>query len=225
MARVLPVYDAQIAAKASDPEQCEGVFQNKIQLLLRFDKVTDARKTCQTMLTTLPDYWWGYLINALILTQTQSAAQGEQFLRRWVERQPNFFSYLDLAYYYQLEQQPQRAAEAMIAATAYDANVDWGHDGNAEYRGYTAAMYALKSGQYPAAIRLCDKLLTVTVNRGYAKSALQALREAATRRAAGQPAALRWDEDMERFDPFRKIDLEKLLQRPRKHSPKQGSPR
>jgi hypothetical protein len=52
--------------------------------------------------------------------------------------------------------QPEKAAAAMMKATEYDANIDKGHHHNSEFLGYSAALYAFRSGQYQATIKLCD---------------------------------------------------------------------
>jgi hypothetical protein len=166
------------------------------------------------MLAKMPENWWANLVCALIMAEEKSGGDAEKFLSAWVARNPNFFSYLDLAYYYQLRRQPGKAAAAMLKATQFDANTSWGHGGNSEYRGYTAAAYAFRSGQYQAAIKLCDKLLPVKINGTYAKQALLELRHAAQQRARGAPAELSWPKDMPAFDPFENLSIGKLVHLP-----------
>jgi hypothetical protein len=102
----------------------------------------------------------------------------------------------------------------VAAAAKYDANVAWGHGGNAEYRGYTVAMDAFRSGEFAAARDLCDTLLPVTINGDFAKPALRALRDAAERGMKGEePAVPAWSEEIPRFDPFEGIDIDRLLGR------------
>ncbi len=183
---VLPGYDEQLAAH---PDSLEA-HQGKIQFLLHFNRVDEARAAVKELLHTMPDTWWANLVNALVVAETQSPEQAEQSLLDWVKREPNFFKYLDLAYYYQLQQQPQKAAQAMLVATQYNANTTWGHGGNAEFRGYNAAMYAFRSKQYEAAIKLSDKLLGVTINGNYAREDLLKLKDAAMKNTAGEKASL-----------------------------------
>jgi predicted Zn-dependent protease len=119
---VLPGYDEQIAAH---PDSLEA-HQGKIQFLLHFDRVDEARAAVKELLHAMPDNWWANLVNALAVAETQSPERAEQSLLGWVKQEPNFFKYLDLAYYYQLQQRPQKAARAMLEATQYDANTTWG---------------------------------------------------------------------------------------------------
>ena len=71
---------------------------------------------------------------------------------------------MDLAYFHQLLGNPGKAAAAMRQSTSYTGNIPWGHGGNAEHRGYTAAMYAYQSGEYETVVQLCDHLLSVKIN-------------------------------------------------------------
>ena len=74
----------------------------------------------------------------------------------------------------------------MVKATEYDANTTWGDGGNSEYRGYSAALYAFKNGEYDAAIKLCDKLLPVKINGDFAKRYLRDLKAASEKMAKGE---------------------------------------
>jgi tetratricopeptide (TPR) repeat protein len=221
-------YDRQIRAALRSPApdtEGEGRFQQlsqtKIKFLLRMGRADLARQACARMLAQQPDDWWAQLVNTWIrASQMRSPQQAEKPLRQWVARHSNFFSYLDLAYYYQLQKQPKEAARAMMSATKYNANVPWGHGGNAEYRGYTAAMYAFQNGQFVAAIALCTQLLKVTINGDYAKPGLRALRSAAQEKARGRRVTLVWDRDMGVFDPFEGVDLRGLIAPARSVSPR-----
>lgn len=214
-------YDRQIAAslrasrtspEEDDERDYQRPYEEKISLLLRFNRGSQARQVCTQMLAQKPDDWWAQLLNALIRARQMPAAQAEKPLLQWVKRNPNFFSYLDLAYYYQLQRQPVKAAQAMYKATSFNANTPWGHGGNAEFRGYSAAIYAAQSGQEGTAMELCDKLLKVTINGNYAKSALRKLHAVARQRVMYkrvQPVT--FDPDMLPFEPFEHIDLKRLL--------------
>lgn len=220
-----PISDLSLSDTELEHDSLEGAFesasQSKIQLLLRFGKVREAREACALMLKQRPAHWWAQLVNALVKDAQGAPQQAEQQLAAWVKQNPNFFSYLDLAYFYQFKEQPQKAAAAMAEATRYTAETEWGHDGNSEYRGYAAAWYAYHRGQYAATLKMCNHLLPVKINGDYAKPALRALREAAQKRLAGKPASLKWHEDMSVFNPFDVVDINRLLQRPAKQSTKQ----
>jgi hypothetical protein len=203
-------YDALIAA-SSDDERV-GLYQGKIQMFLRCDRVMEARAVCRDMLRQMPDEWWAVLVVALVNVSEKREEPGLT-MHKWVLQNPNFFSYLDLAYYYQLQGQPKEAAAAMIKATEYDANVGWGHGGNAEHRGYAAAMDAFRAGEYAATIKLCDHLLPITINGDYAKAGLRDLKTAASRRSRGEEATVSWNSAIAVFDAFEHVDIEELLQR------------
>jgi len=211
--QVLAGYDERIA---HDPTDLQA-YQGRIGLLLRFGRIAEARASCKTMLGKLTDEdaWWAYLVNALVMDQEQPPGGGEAFLQDWVRKQPSFFNYLDLAYYYELRKQPKQAADTMLQAIDYnDCNGPTGHGCNAECRGYTAAMYAYQSGAYDVVRKLCDKLLAVTINGDYAKPGLRALKDAAEKSQHGERIQIAWDEHILAFDAFQDFDIEKLLGQP-----------
>ena len=210
--QVIAGYDALLA---TDPSS-EVTHQGKIATLLRFDRIPEARTACKAMLEKMPDDWWANIVCALATAGEKSDEEAEQFLAAWAKRTPNFFSYLDLAYYYQLREQPKKAAAAMVKATEYDANTAWGHGGNSEFRGYSAALYAFRSGEYEASIKLCDKLLPVKINGKYAKRALRDLKAAAEKLAKGEKADFTPEEGIGDFSLFDRDIVDKLLQHTRK---------
>ena len=98
LAKVIAGFDKQILGTPQD----ELAHRGKIQTYLRFDRVKEARDACRSMLQALPDEWWAVLINALINAQEVSSAEGEKDIAKWVEKERNFFRYMDLAYFHQL---------------------------------------------------------------------------------------------------------------------------
>lgn len=206
---VTGAYDRQIA----DTPDNLRLYQDKIQIHLRFDQVEAARQACRDMLERLPDDWWSVLVNALLTDALGQRAEAEKLIVEWVNKSPNFFRYLDLAYFYQLTNQPKQAAGAVKAAIEYDANTRWGHGGNSEYRGYTAAMYLYESGNYAECEQLCEKLLGVTVNGTYARRGLTQLLQSTRNAGAGQLETVSWDDAILPFDAFATVDVDKLLGR------------
>lgn len=202
-------YDAQIAATPDNPR----AHQEKIQMYLRFDRIEAARKACRSMLEKMPDDWWAVLTNALLDDSLDQKTQAEQLIVDWVNKDSNYFRYLDLAYFYELTGQPGKASESIKKAIGFDANTEWGHGGNSEYRGYTAAMYAYQSGNYATCEGLCEKLLRVTINGNYAKRGLNDLLQSSQRAQRGEAPIVKWDEAILPFDAFDAIDVEKLLGR------------
>ena len=212
LARVVAGFDKQLGGKPDD----EGAHQGKIQTYLRFDRVSQAREACRSMLEAMPDDWWPVLVNALILAEEDSPEKAEEAISRWVTKDKNFFRCMDIAYFHQLTGNPAKAAEAMRQSTAYTGNTPWGHGGNAEHRGYTAAMFAYQAGEYDTVVQLCDHLLKVKINGDYAKAGLRGLKEAAltAKQSPAETPALKWADGIGPFDPFERVDIEKLLQRP-----------
>ena len=167
------------------------------------------------MLKAMPDEWWPVLINALIDAQEESPEKAAETISRWVEKDKNFFRYMDLAYFYQLTDSPGKATEAMRQSTSYTGNTPWGHGGNAEHRGYTAAMFAYQAGEYDTVVQLSEHLLKVKINGDYAKAGLRELKEAAltAKQSPAEAPGLKWADGISPFDPFERVDIEKLLQR------------
>lgn len=212
---VITAHDDQIARRPEDPDG----YKRKIQSYLQLGKVHEARRAVAEMVTRLPDDWWANVVHALVLAETVGASAGERSLRSWVDREPSFFSWLDLAYYFQLRGEHEKAAEAVLEATRFDANTAWGHGGNSEHRGYTAAKYVYDTGHPAAALRLCEHLRPVTINGRYAKDSLGRLSAAAERAVAGEVTSVGWG-GMSPFDPFESsnmadasVDIDALLGR------------
>lgn len=209
IAKALARYNREIS-KAPSEMALSSIYKRKIQFFLHFNKIAEARETVQVALKHLPDDWWLNLVQALILHETHSPERAEQYLLAWVNNKPNFYRYLDLAYYYELEQQPHAAAQAAIEATRYRVNNydSDGHDFNEGYRGYNAAMYAFSSKEYEAAIALSDKLMG-----SYAREELRNLKKAAQRNLKGEKITVAWSDRISVFDPFKEFDIDRLLQR------------
>ena len=202
-------YEEHLAVRPNDL----SAHKARIQLYLQYNRISQARRACRDLLRALPDDWWANLVNALVIAEEESSAEGERHIQGWVNSKPNFFRYTDLAYYYQLSEEPKKAAEAMLKATQHNANTTWGHGGNSEFRGYTAAMYAFESGEYHAVVKLCEKLIPVTINGDYAKRGLRNLRAAANAALRGEPREVVWDDTIAPFDPFEEVDIQALLRR------------
>lgn len=207
--RVLAGCDAQIRRWPDNPQR----YQDKIEVHLRFGDVSGARRACADMLKALPDDWWAVLVNAL-LREAESPGGGSEFLSRWVKEKEDFFRYLDLAYFHHLLGNRDMSADAVLKAVNFPANDLWGEGGNSEFRGYTAAMCAYRTGHYDAAIRMCDHLLPVRINGNYAKRALRELKQAAQAAKTGRIADVPWDDAVLPFDPFANLDIAELFGRP-----------
>lgn len=209
---VIAGHDEQLDRNPADAD----AHKRKIQSYLQLGKVALARRACADMAARLPDDWWANVVNALVLVEDQGPAAGEKAMRAWVERRPSYFTYLDLAYFFQLQRLHEKAAEAALEAmrqttTALDPPYD------AQDRGFTAAKYVYDTGHYDTALRLCDHILS---NPGHAAESLRRLRYAAERARQGEVTPVDWG-SARPFDPFAQsfnladasVDIDALLGR------------
>lgn len=197
--------------------------RRQIQAYLDVDEIAKARDACRDSLKALPDDAWIVLVNALLTAVEESPEKGASQMQAWVERDADFFRWLDLAYYWQLLDRPRKAAEAMERATKFDAHalrgygidraVLWGNGSKQETQGYSAARYAYESGQYEAAIKLCDTILKAPCRSIVQTLALQSLKSAASDAQQGQRSQLEWPDDPLPYNAFKSFDIEKLLGR------------
>ena len=72
-------------------------------------------------------------------------------------------------------------------------------------------VYAFRSGKYSTVVKLCDALLPVNENGGYAKSALRSLKSAAESALAGGSPEFSPSEELIGFNPYEKMDVHALL--------------
>jgi len=206
---VVAGFDGQIQKDPRDDRAHKG----KIQAYLRFNHVPEARQACKEMLKAMPDDWWAVLVNALVLTEERSVDRGTEVIIQWVNKDENFFRYMDLAYFYHLTRRPREAAKAIVKSTNFNADTLWGEGGNSEFRGYTAAMCAYRAGDYEASLKLCDHLLPVKINGDYAKQGLRNLKAASEKAMHGQIDSIPWAGGILPFDAFEDVDIAKLLAR------------
>ena len=207
--RVINGFEMQLKAEPKD----ERAHQGKIQTALRFNHVPEARQACRDMLKAMPGNWWAVLTNAFILTEEQSMDRGTEFILQWVKQREDFFSYIDLAYFYHLTGRPREAARAIVKSTEFNADTWAGDGGNAEFRGYTAAICAYRAGDYEASLKLCDHLLPVKINGDYCKKDLRNLKAASENALHGQVDSHFEAGKVYPFDAFEDVDIEKLLGR------------
>jgi tetratricopeptide (TPR) repeat protein len=218
LARVLPAYDKLLAQHPLSEE----AYQEKISFLLRLNRAAEARATCKAMREKLPENWWANIVCALAIAAEKSDDEAERFLSAWAKKKPTFSRYLDLAYYFQLRGQPKRAAAAMMKATQYVADRDEGHLYNLRFRGYSAALYAFRTGEYQAATRICNKLLETDAYKQYATQALRDLRAAAETRAKGEQVDFTPAKELGEDDSIRPDFVSKLLQGTKGHVQPRG---
>lgn len=209
LARATAGYDAWLAKNPDDDNR----MQESVEAFLRAGKIDGARQRCRDLAARMPAYYWVVLVNALLDVDEKSFAEGEKRIGDWAKKNPNFFGYLDLAYFHHLAGEPADAEAAIMEAVKYDANLAWGHGTNSDSRGYTAGYLALQSGRPGAAVAMADHMAAVTINGSYAKGAFRALKDAALKAEAGRPETLALDSHVGLYDPFARLDSAKLFNR------------
>jgi hypothetical protein len=201
-------YASRIKSNPKDLPSHEG----RIAVLLELDR-TQVRKACQDVIAAMPGEWWPRLTLALWDSGQGNPRDAAKELVDYVERRPSYSRYILLAWYYQALEKPDEAAVSMEKAIQHPILDLPGDQLNTEARGYSAAVYAYRSGKYQTVTKLCDALLPVRANGGYAKPALRSLRAAAQAAQAGRPESFQPDENVLGFNPYAGMDLNKLLGR------------
>lgn len=187
-----------------------ALHKAKISLLLQY-KPEDVRAACMDAIKAMPDHWWPRLTLALVDTGKGKSSVATRELSEFTQSKPSYSRYLYLAYFYQLTGKPLEAAQAIQKAVSFPV-VDLEDDeNNTECRGYSAGVYAFRSGEYDTVIKLCDALLPIKENGNYAKPALLDLKSAAETAIKGSRVDFTPSEAVLRFDPYERIDVQKLL--------------
>ncbi|HVM48600.1 MAG TPA: hypothetical protein VMU04_11265 [Candidatus Acidoferrum sp.] len=187
--------------------------QRRIAFLLQFDQ-RRVRDACLSAIHNLPNHWWPRLTLAMVDSAAGKAVQAERDFADWVNAKPSYSHYLCLCYYYQQMGRPEQAAEAIekgIKCPIIDLEDDLT---NTECRGYSAGVYAFRSGKYSTVIKLCDVLLPVRENGDYAKAALRALRSAAVSAQSGTVPPFEPSDQVLGFNPYDHVSLEGLRSLP-----------
>ena len=199
-------YDRRLAKSPSDIT----LHQGKIALLLKYDR-SRARPACVDAVKALPNHWWPRLTLGLLDVGQGRLTEDPADLMKFVEAKPSCSRYLCLAYFYQALEKPDEAAKAVekaVGCPIIDLEDD---ETNTECRGYSAAVYAFRSGKYSTAIKLCSALLPVRENGDYAKRALLDLKSSAEKAMDGGKPDFTPDERVFRPNPYERIDVRALL--------------
>jgi hypothetical protein len=208
VANALLEYD-RLSKNTKDEDDVRWLEQNRVAFLLQFDpaKVRDA---CIRASRDYPKRWWPRLTLAIVDSADGKEDQAAHEFASWVESNPSYSRYIYLAYYYEVMGKPDAAAQAMEKAVKYpiiDLDDD---DSNTECRGYSAGVYAFRSGKYGTVIKLCDVLLPVQVNGNYAKGALRDLRQAAAEAQSGALPTFGPSQQVPTFNPYEYVSIEAL---------------
>lgn len=194
---------------AKSPQDLD-LHKAKISLLLQY-KPEDVRAACLDAVKAMPDHWWPRLTLSLIDTGKGNYVGAASELTKFTESKPSYSRYIYLAYFYQLNEKPGDAAQAIRKALSFPiVDLDDDHN-NTECRGYSAGVYAFRNGEYDTVIKLCNALLPIKENGDYAKAALLKLKSAAESATKGSHPDFTPSEAVIGFDPYEGIDLQKLL--------------
>jgi hypothetical protein len=182
------------------------IQENRINFLRQFDRPR-VREACAEAVRNMPTHWWPRLTLAIVDASHGRYREANKELVDWVESNPSYSRYIYLAYFYQVMEKPDEAAMAMGRAITCPI-VDLPDDiTNTECRGYSAAIYALRSRKYSTVVKLCDALLPVRDNAEFAKAALKLLKEAALYGQSGEVPDFQPSEEMLLFNPYEEVDL------------------
>lgn len=200
---------ARLASTKQDEIYALRVQQNRIAFLIQFGRLK-VRDACLQAINEMPTHWWPRLTLAVIDSAQRGYSDAGAAFETWVKSSPSYSRYIYLAYFYQLVDKPKDAALAMDKAVKYPI-VDLQDDHmNTECRGYSAAVYAFRTGHYSTIISLCDALLPVTANGDYAKAALRELKRSAVSARSGEAPTFIPDAGILGFNPYENVSLEAL---------------
>lgn len=208
--RVMADLDQQIAKYPSKIR----TYRTKIDTLVRFHRYREAQAACKQMAVQSPRVIWPVLIDAMIRSAQGNATEAEILLQDWVKTHPGFTQYMDLAYFYEVQGEPEKAASAIRQAIEFRVSTSpssWSFEEDADLRGYRAAMFAYNSGSYETTIVLCDHLMTDNVNRMLIYKGFQEIKSTAETllKTPGAPPELTWDTNIQKYTPLG--DLEAFL--------------
>lgn len=193
---------------AKSPQELD-LHKAKISFLLQY-KPDDLRAACIDAVKAMPEHWWPRLTLALLDTAKGNYEAAVTELTSFTESKPSYSRYLYLAYFYQLNGKPQASAQAIRKAISFPI-VELDDDlNNTECRGYSAGLYAFRSGEYDTVIKLCTALMPIKENGDYAKAALLDLKSAAESATKDSPPDFRPSEALIGFDPYEGMDVKKL---------------
>ena len=201
-------YNRRLAKSPGDLE----LHKAKISLLIQYSR-NEVRAACLSAIKAMPHHWWPRLTLALIDTGKGKHLEAAIELTKFVESRPSYSRYIYLAYFYQLTDRPKESAQAIEKAIFFPiVDLDDDHT-NTECRGYSAGVYAFRNREFPTVIKLCNALLPVKDNGGYAKGALRDLQSAAEAAMTGSNAQFTPSESVLAFDPYETVDIRALLSR------------
>jgi hypothetical protein len=187
-----------------------SIHKAKISLLVQY-KPDEVRAACAEAVKAVPDHWWPRLTLAFVDTGNGKYAEASRELVKFTESKASYSRYIYLAYFFQLVEKPQEAAQATEKAITFPI-VDLDDDeNNTECRGYSAGVYAFRSGNYPTVVKLCNALLPIKENGNYAKAALQDLKSAAESAIGGSRAEFTPSESILGFNPYERVDIQRVL--------------
>ncbi|MGD0077805.1 MAG: DUF4190 domain-containing protein [Sedimentisphaerales bacterium] len=201
--------ETAVAGYNSIPEQAH----NKIIFLLIFDRPEMAYQACKELTEKYPKDWWPRLTLAFMdAAKTDPNKVGDDFAT-WIEKHPSFSNYYYLSFFYQKENDPQKACYTVEKSLGYPIKEDEHSEGARNVYSYVSdsIAIALKNNKQDLALRICNIALAgLEKEHGkyssapYWKPTLQKLKTAIV--ANDQNTIGRWNEYQAwggSFNPYR----------------------
>ncbi len=134
---------------------------SKIIFLLLFNRPQMAYEACQKLVKDRPTAWWPRLTLAFMDAARTSAEQAGNDLTQWVAEYPCFTHYFYLSFFYQKENDLQKACDFIEKSLEYPLKEDvYSPDSYSIYSCASESVtVALKNGRTDLALKMCDAAL------------------------------------------------------------------
>jgi tetratricopeptide (TPR) repeat protein len=190
--KVTAGYDEQLVRKPRDIDAYKG----KVELLLGFGKVSEAREACREWMERMPNYWLPKLTYAHVLSRLGESDAAAEELAGWVSKHKNFAHYIYLFLFSMREGRKERAIDAIRKALDQPFIEPRGSQGNKFYLGHNGAVFAFMQGEYRLCLAMCEKMLSDERREDYWRGAILKLKSAAHLMLGSQQAALQALDDV-----------------------------
>jgi hypothetical protein len=200
----------------------EQAVQERLALLLKFDEVEQARKSIHEFAAASALDWPDQLLALVIDDKVDPIASKR--LDAWAGDKGDSSAWLLAAYVYGLAGDDEALERSVKSALTKPLDEPEWLSYNARYRGAVVCLQLFKSHRYATCAALCDTLLAGRPD-SYLAVELNALRDTARRaNPTNPPPPAPTIAEGELFDPFKGIDLRRLIITPGKAAESQPLP-